>query len=136
MSHTFIDKRGANHNPKRDEPKAAKKCHIPKADKAAKTQPDVVLAPFPDGTCMKHYPRPWPGKPEDKPATYDDAPQHILVNTEGKQLAITAGESLAELFCDAVNSLFAAQQMLAKQRSDAAQAVELTDKIVSAKFRE
>ncbi|NOS67778.1 MAG: hypothetical protein HOO67_05455 [Candidatus Peribacteraceae bacterium] len=73
-------------------------------------QPEVLLlTPFPDGMCLKMVSRPWPGKPEDKPAGYDANPQFTLVNSAKQPLAIVRDAQVAHLFCDAVNMLFVAQ---------------------------
>jgi len=65
----------------------------------------LVLNPFPDGTCLKMVKREWAGT-GTAPLGFD---QHILVNVVGDQLAITKNATIANLICDSVNMLFAAQ---------------------------
>lgn len=109
MSHTFTDKRGANQE-------LPKPTVLPAPEKPIH---QLVLSPFPDGTCLKMLKREFPGTPEQKPPGFD---QHILVNVTGDQLAITKNETIAHLLCDAVNMLFSAQQ---RQQDEHAAIVDL-----------
>jgi hypothetical protein len=96
--HSFIDKRGANQE-------LPKPVALPAPVETPKHQ--LVLTPFPDGTCLKMMKREFPGPATAKPEGFD---QHILVNVVGDQIAITKNGTIAHLICDAVNMLFAAQQ--------------------------
>lgn len=102
-----------------------------------KTEPEVLLlTPFSDGTCLKMLARPWPSEARGKPADYDQHPQFVLLNAAKQQLAVTKNQQVAELICDAVNILFAAQEEHDRiARATEQEAKSLTDSIISANFK-
>lgn len=93
----------------------------------------LLLTPFKDGTCVKMLARPWMGNPDAKPEGYDHNPQFLIVNSAGDQLAVARNGQVANLICDGVNILFAAQEQ-ADQAAHAltAEAKDLTDSIMAA----
>ena len=144
MAHHFKDKRGPNQELLKQVPLAPKPSTGPASSpivlanadgsiKEVAPSPDVlVLSPFPDGTCVKMVPLHWPGRPEDKPANYEADPQFAIINSAKQKLAVARNGAVANLLCDGVNVLFAAQEQAdAERQREANEGAELAEKIIA-----
>ena len=84
------------------------------------TAPQLMLAPFPDGACLKYLPRP----------SESSTTQQILVDSSGRHLAITVNVAVANLLCDAVNLLAKAHFECERQQSDEAELQHTVNNII------
>lgn len=145
MATKITDKRGLNQEVRPQSPSPSLPGHSQiiqaNADgsikEVEKTEPEVLLlTPFRDGTCLKMVARPWPSEARNKPADYDQHPQFVLLNAAKQQLAVAKNQQVAELICDAVNILFAAQEEHDRiARATEQEAKNLTESIIKANFK-